>query len=105
MSDLSKYVPSVSAEEEPDSTPSSNVIQLLFFGDQLTVERARGARILRSFHEGAINRLEDFVPAIADWHARMTLVKVSNYFKQILALSLPLNTGHLGQAVLNQVFL
>lgn len=73
LSDLSKYVPS--AEEGP-STTTTKVIQLLLFGDQLTVERTRGAKVLRSFHEGAINSLEGFVPAVADWHARTTLVKV-----------------------------
>lgn len=99
LSDLSKYVPSVSAEEELGNSSTSNVIQLLFFGDQLTVERARGAKILRSFHEGAISRLEGFVPAVADWHARMTLVKVSNEFKQII-VSFPLDVGCLGKAVL-----
>ena len=46
----------------------------------MTVERARGAMVLRSLHENAVNRLEGFVPAIADWHARMTLVKVWIFF-------------------------
>lgn len=79
LSDLSKYVPLVdnsNAEEPSTSRSTSKVIQLLFFGDQLTVERARGAKVLRSFHEEAISRLEGFVPAVSDWHARMTLVKV-----------------------------
>jgi len=77
LSDLSKYVTSVDCSSAEG--PKTSVIQLLLFGDQLTVERARGARVLRSFHEEAINRPEGFIPAVADWHVRMTLVKFSNY--------------------------
>ena len=73
VSDLSKYVPSVNDSEEESSAVTTSVVQLLFFGDQLTVERARGAMVLRSLHEEAVDRLEGFVPAVADWHARMTL--------------------------------
>ena len=52
-------------------------MQLLFFMViKLTVEHARGAMVLISFHENAINRLEGFVPAEADWHTRMTLAKI-----------------------------
>ena len=80
VGDLSKYVPSVNSEEEPE-TSATKVVQLLFFGDQLTVERARGAMVLRSLHEEAVDRLEGFVPAVADWHTRMTLVKVSKFNK------------------------
>jgi len=31
---------------------------------------------VKVLHEHAIDRLEGFVPAVADWHARMNLVKV-----------------------------
>jgi len=79
LNDLSKYVPSA-VSNDPEGGSRVRIVQLLFFGDQLTVERARGAMVLRSLHENVINRLEGFVPAIADWHARMTLVKVWNFF-------------------------
>jgi len=76
VGDLSQYVPSRSNNSTEEQPTQRQIMQLLFFGDQLTVERARGAMVLRSFHENAINRLEGFVPVVADWHARMTLVKV-----------------------------
>ena len=44
-------------------------MQLLLFGDQLTVEQARGTMVLRSLHENSVDRLEGFVPVVADWHA------------------------------------
>ena len=104
VGDLSKYVPSVNDSEEEPSAATTSVVQLLFFGDQLTVERARGAMVLRSFHEEAVDRLEGFVPAVADWHARMTLVKVCRFHKCCMYLMMyvfPLCKGYLGQAVLN----
>ena len=76
VGDLSKYVPSNSHDNAEEHSRQCQVMQLLLFGDQLTVERARGAMVLRSLHENAIDRLEGFVPVVADWHARMTLVKV-----------------------------
>jgi len=71
VGELSKYVPSRCGDTEEHPRQCK-----LFFGDQLTAEQARGAMVLRSLHEHAIDRLEGFVPTIADWHARMTLVKV-----------------------------
>jgi len=79
LNDLSKYVSSA-VSNDPEGGSRVRIVQLLFFGDQLTLERARGAMVLRFLHENAINRLKGFVPAIANWHARMTLVKVWNFF-------------------------
>jgi len=75
LDDLSKYVPSRVSDEGFGSS-RIRFVQLLMFGDQLTVERARGGMVLRSLHAEPMDRLEGFVPVVADWHARMTLVKV-----------------------------
>ena len=58
---------------------SSKIFQLLFFGDQLTVARACGAATLREPQKKRLDRLDGFVPSIADWHARMCLLQVSLY--------------------------
>ena len=55
-----------------------NRFQLLFDGDQLTAARARGAIRLRATHDHD-ETIDGFLPAITDWHSRMTLVLVSNY--------------------------
>jgi len=108
LGDLSKYVPSNCgyAEEHLSQVmhPSQcQIMQLLLFGDQLTVERARGAMVLRSLHEHAINRLEGFVPVIADWHARMTLVKVN--CSTVRKLFIVLFAGCLGPIVFHKIFM
>ena len=41
-------------------------MQFLLYDDQLTVEHVRDAIVLRSLHEDDINRLEGFVPVVAD---------------------------------------
>ena len=79
------YVPTVMSEDTiylPDQTTrtlenpqfSSKV---LLGGDQLTAARVRGATTLRLSHQKASYRLEGVVPVVEDWHARMTLLKVS----------------------------
>ena len=48
----------------------------MFFGDQLTVERARAAqraRVASDTQEDALNGLE---PAAADWHAEANFLQV-----------------------------
>jgi len=44
LNDLSKYVPSA-VSNDPEGGSRIRIVQLLFFGDQLTVERARGAMV------------------------------------------------------------
>ena len=84
IEDLSQYVPvhdsTVSADIQGSSynIDDSKPVKVLFFGDQLTVARARGAALLRDDDKTPLNRLEGFVPAIADWHARMCLMQVVN---------------------------
>ena len=51
----------------------------LIFGDQLTSARVRGAINLRCFHKTSLARLDGYVAATSDWHARLCLVTVSLY--------------------------
>ena len=50
---------------------------ILFGGDQLTVARIRGTKVLRDTHDTPSERFEGIVPVVEDWHARMALLKVS----------------------------
>ena len=62
------------SEIEVDNTKFHSI---LFGGDQLTVARIRGAKVLRDTHDTPTDRLEGVLPVVEDWHARMTLLKVS----------------------------
>ena len=53
--------------------------KVLYFGDQLTLERIRGAQAVRSNSENGTERLEGIVPAITDWHAKASFLGVSLY--------------------------
>lgn len=82
MDSFTPYVPSeeflqnVNVDGMEYTYDGSKLMQILFFGDQLTVARARGASTLREPQKMCLNRLEGFVPTIADWHARMCLLQV-----------------------------
>ena len=65
---LNAYVPTKNPEAQ---------IPIIVFGDQLTAARIRSAAILRSSHLTAEAKLEGFVEAVSDWHARLCLVTVS----------------------------
>ena len=71
------YVPKERQGSFNGNSGDPKVILLLFYGDQITVERTRGTMVLQSLYDLSLSRLEGFVPAVANWHARMTLVKVS----------------------------
>lgn len=62
---------------------NTSFYQILFGGDQLTVARMRGAQALRDTHDDLEDKFEGLAPVIEDWHARMTLMKVSSpcYFE------------------------
>lgn len=82
IGDMSKYVPSekavrsITIDGEEHTYDTSEVFQLLFFGDQLTVARARSALALRYLYPNTLNRLKGFIPTIVDWHARQCFLKV-----------------------------
>lgn len=77
-----KYVPTCVAESQEMTSQSTVTInkssfhQLLFGGDQLTVARVRGTKALRHTEDKGVDRLNGLVPAVEDWHARQTLMKV-----------------------------
>ena len=48
----------------------------LFGGDQLTAERATGAKRSLTNENRGRDRLEGLVPEIEDWHAKVCLLKV-----------------------------
>ena len=83
VNELSKYVPceevveSLTVGGKDFSCDKSRLFQLLLFGDQLTIARARSAILLRCFHPTALSKLKGFVPTIVDWHARQCFLTVS----------------------------
>ena len=83
LDNLSNYVPvhtaikMASVEGKNYTVDDSRLIRTLLFGDQLTAAHARGAIALRDDDMTALHHLEGFVPAVADWHARMCLLQVN----------------------------
>lgn len=49
---------------------------LMFFGDQLTVERARSAQRARIASDTIEDSLSGLEPAAADWHAEANFLQV-----------------------------
>ena len=69
----------VPGEEECESIRLDSFHCILYYGDQLTVERMRGAQAVRSNSENGIQQLKGFVPAVADCHAKVSFLGVSIY--------------------------
>ena len=86
MSHLQQYVPTNTTEDEihnPLTNESFKVFldhfhYLLIGGDQLTVERAIGAKKERSNEKRGVDRLEGLLPVIEDWHAKVASLKVKS---------------------------
>ena len=82
MRNLHKYVPKKSykvtyhVDENVDSTEEC-YHRILFGGDQLTVCRAHGAQSARTNDDVSDERFDGLIPVMEDWHARMTLLRVS----------------------------
>jgi len=51
-------------------------MKILFFGDQLTAAQACSAVILHEPQKQKLDRLEGFIPTIADWHVSMCYLQV-----------------------------
>ena len=87
LDNLNQYIPvhestiNRTIEGKSYEFDNSKLIQILLFGDQLTVARSRGAAALRNDDNTPLDRLEGFVPAVADWHARMCLLQVITFCK------------------------
>ena len=82
LDSFTKYVPievhtnSVEVKGNTYVYDNSKMIQLLLFGDQLTVARAWAASVLRDLQVGKKDTLKAYVPTISDWHARICLLEV-----------------------------
>ena len=82
MESFNQYVPSelssqhMTVNGKEYEYDDSKLIQLLVFGDQLTIAKARSAAVLREPQRGKLDRLEGFVPCVADWHSRMCFLQV-----------------------------
>ena len=80
---LQKYVPmkrtteqfSVAGEKDV-SVQVDHFLHLLFRGDQLTKARVKGSQGIRVNSSNGRDRLEGFVPAVEDWHAKVIFLKV-----------------------------
>lgn len=86
LDSFTKYVPmevctdSMEIKGNTYTYDNSKMVQLLLFGDQLTVARARGASMLRDAQVGKKDTLKAYVPTISDWHTRICLLEVRNLF-------------------------
>jgi L1 cell adhesion molecule like protein len=78
------YVPSISSQTsvtlpngEVHKMTTTEMLEMLFTGDLLTVVRARSAISIRASHDTTKDQLRGLIPTVEDWHSRMTLMKVS----------------------------
>lgn len=83
LDELGKYVPCSETQHkvcvegsQPQEQILSSLHRLLIGGDQLTAARARGAIRQRQNSLTAMERLEGFLPATEDWHAKVCLLTV-----------------------------
>jgi len=82
LDELNMYVPMQQDSELIDIDGRSFYVdrtlmsQRLLFGDQVTVARICGAKVLCSTQFTAAQSLLGFVLVVADWHARLCLVTV-----------------------------
>ena len=81
---LHQYVPmktsnqviSVPGTEESEVIESEDLHHILIGGDQLTVERIKGAQSLQKDSTHAAGRFEGFLPVSKDWHAKVCFLQV-----------------------------
>ena len=73
LESIHKYVPAISEERSittSDGTvlkyTETNMWQILFGGDQLTVAQARGAIDIRFSHDSEADRLHGVIPVVED---------------------------------------
>lgn len=62
--------------------------KIILGGDQLTCARVRSAQAIRANQETSSTRLEGFIDACEDWHAKVTLLKVSMLWAATLYMPL-----------------
>lgn len=81
LTHLHQYVPmtnviSVRGTGDTEVVQTEILHRLLIGGDQLAVERIKGAQSLRKNSTRAAGRLEGFVPVSEDWHAKACFLQV-----------------------------
>lgn len=84
IGNLHQYVPTktktqtihVPATGDTEIIKLQSLHHLLLGGDQLTVERVKGAQAIRRNSYTATERLEGFVPVTEDWHAKVCFLQV-----------------------------
>lgn len=74
MDTLHSFVPMV--DVSTDHVECQVFSKVLYGGDQLTVERGRGALRCRRNHTQPVEQLKGLVPVIADWHAKQCPLQV-----------------------------
>ena len=93
---LQQYVPIKSETDqlvdpddgEPVEITTDHFHYILFGGDQLTVERATGAKRTRSNESRGVDRLDGLVPVIEDWHSKVIFLKVRfNMLLEVIAIT------------------
>ena len=75
---VKKYNEEVCIPNQQEVVKTTNVLlqKLPFGGDQLTVAHVRSAQAAICNDLNAFKRLEDFIPVIQDWHAKVVLLEV-----------------------------
>lgn len=92
LESFNQYVPTqvstnrISVDGKEHVVDNTKLTKILFFGDQLTAAWAHGAAILHEPQKQKLDRLEGFIPTIADWHARMCFLQVCirTYYNMLL---------------------
>ena len=74
----------IPGQEEGESIHTDCFHRILCYGDQLTVERIRGAQAVRLNSENGIMQLRGFFPAVTNWHAKVSFLGVSYYNNSVL---------------------
>lgn len=85
LTELQKYVPVQSTTKVCTHPTTGDEIQytedvfhhILFGGDQLTLERIRGAKNTRANSNRQKDKFMGFLPVVEDWHAQVMLLTVS----------------------------
>ena len=54
------------------------------YDDQLTIERIQGAQAVRINSENDIMQLRGFIPAVTDWHGKVSFFFLSCYNNSVL---------------------
>lgn len=85
LTELQKYVPVQSTTKVCTHPTTGDEIEytedvfhhILFGGDQLTLERIRGAKNTRANSNRQKDKFMGFIPVVEDWHAQVMLLTVS----------------------------